>query len=303
MALMNKHTKALCILMAGLLLGATTAQSIANPRVYEAGARNKASSNQAVGELFYQLQIMQEEMATLRGTVEELQNEVSRLKSQRLEDYKGLDKRIRGLSGATNLNAATLNTTTSNTTTSNTATPNTTNTNSSQSNAFQPSVTSSTGAGEIAGTVAATTGVASAASAPEAKVKPPVVKMDEKTQYRTAYGLVRAKKFKEAKLALKQYLSDYPAGRYTPNGMYWLAELHLVDKEYPQAMELFNGVASQYKSHRKTPDARFKVAKIHHDKGEKAQAKQMLTAIVSDYSPEKVSAAKLASNFLKKHYP
>lgn len=283
MILTNRLVKALNILVVGLAATLFSIQSMAAPRVYEAGSRNTGSSNQAMGELFYQLQIMQEEMATLRGTVEELQNEVTRLKSQRLKDYKGLDGRIRALSGGTAGSLSQVSGSAANTETATTV--NTTIASASNS--------------------AAQAGQAINTKAPLVKpdVKPPIVKIDEKTQYRTAYGLVRAKKFKEAKSALQAYLTDYPNGNYTPNGMYWLAELHLIDKEYPQAIKLFNSVASNYKSHRKTPDARFKLAKIHHEQGEKTKAKQMLTSIIAEYSPEQVSAAKLASNFLKKHYP
>lgn len=283
MILTHKYMTALMVMAVSLAMSLLSAQSIGAPRVYEAGASNNGSSNQAVGELFYQLQIMQEEMSVLRGTVEELQNEIARLKSERLKDYKGLDKRIRELSTGTNPAGSSV-----------------------QSNTVSSQVANT---GGMTGTAAVNTSVitpesaAATGSNSKASVTPPVVKIDEKTQYRTAYGLVRAKKFKEAKSALQEYLKDYPSGRYTPNGMYWLAELHLVDKEYSQAITLFSGIATQYKSHRKTPDARFKLAKIHHNQGEKDKAKQILTSIVAEYSPEKVSAAKLASNFLKKHYP
>lgn len=53
----------------------------------------------AQGELFMQLQQMQEEVARLRGMVEEQQNEIQRLKQEGLERYQDLDRRIAG--GAT----------------------------------------------------------------------------------------------------------------------------------------------------------------------------------------------------------
>lgn len=51
------------------------------------------------GELFYQLQVLQQEVLELRGIVEEQMYELKRLKQQRLDDYVDLDKRIAALSG------------------------------------------------------------------------------------------------------------------------------------------------------------------------------------------------------------
>ncbi|WP_137820242.1 MULTISPECIES: tol-pal system protein YbgF [unclassified Pseudomonas] len=53
----------------------------------------------AQGELFMQLQQLQEEVARLRGMVEEQQNEIQRLKQEGLERYQDLDRRLAG--GAT----------------------------------------------------------------------------------------------------------------------------------------------------------------------------------------------------------
>ena len=57
----------------------------------ETGAQAPAS---AQGMLFNQLQQMQQELAQLRGMVEEQQNEIQRLKQEGLERYQDLDQRI-----------------------------------------------------------------------------------------------------------------------------------------------------------------------------------------------------------------
>ncbi len=48
------------------------------------------------GELFMQLQQMQDELARLRGTLEEQQNQIQQLKQESLERYQDLDRRISG---------------------------------------------------------------------------------------------------------------------------------------------------------------------------------------------------------------
>ena len=59
--------------------------------------RQAASANpNPQAELFYQLQVLQQEVLELRGLVEEQAHELKRLKQQRHDDYMDLDRRISG---------------------------------------------------------------------------------------------------------------------------------------------------------------------------------------------------------------
>lgn len=59
-----------------------------------AGGAATAAPTSAQGELFLQLQQLQEEVARLRGTLEEQQYEIQRLKQEGLERYQDLDSRL-----------------------------------------------------------------------------------------------------------------------------------------------------------------------------------------------------------------
>ena len=61
------------------------------------GAQAPAS---AQGMLFNQLQQMQQEIAQLRGMLEEQQNEIQRLKQESLERYQDLDQRLSSGAGS-----------------------------------------------------------------------------------------------------------------------------------------------------------------------------------------------------------
>jgi len=63
-----------------------------------AGGAATAAPTSAQGELFLQLQQLQEEVARLRGTLEEQQYEIQRLKQESLERYQDLDGRLAGAS-------------------------------------------------------------------------------------------------------------------------------------------------------------------------------------------------------------
>ena len=80
--------------------GATTAP------VYSAPAQTRRTQPQPAqaaasgsGELFYQLQLLQDEVMKLRGIVEEQGEQLRQLRQQRLDDYISLDKRIGALGG------------------------------------------------------------------------------------------------------------------------------------------------------------------------------------------------------------
>jgi len=56
-----------------------------------------SASAQQNAEMYYQLQLLQQEVQTLRGIVEQQSHELKRLKQQRLDDYLELDRRLSAL--------------------------------------------------------------------------------------------------------------------------------------------------------------------------------------------------------------
>jgi len=75
---------------------------------YAGGGATAPSSAQ--GMLFMQLQQMQEEIAQLRGMLEEQQNQIQRLQQEGLERYQDLDRRLSSGSSAGNQPAPSSNT-------------------------------------------------------------------------------------------------------------------------------------------------------------------------------------------------
>ncbi|WIO73379.1 tol-pal system protein YbgF [Porticoccaceae bacterium LTM1] len=54
------------------------------------------AANQQAGELYYQMQVLQEEVRQLRGMIEEMSYEMKQLKQRQMDDYMDLDRRISG---------------------------------------------------------------------------------------------------------------------------------------------------------------------------------------------------------------
>jgi tol-pal system protein YbgF len=205
------------------------------------------------GELFYQLQLLQQEVMQLRGLVEEQGYQLQKLKKQGMERYIDLDSRVAALSKS-------------------------------------PQAASS----------------ASSQTAPVKPVTEPsqVVQAGEKEAYNKAYKLVTEKQFESALASFRQFLVDYPAGRYAPNSYYWMGELYQVvnPQDLESARQAFMQLLEQFPEHAKVPDAMYKLGKVYFMKGNKEQARHWLEKVMVEHGGSGSSAPDKASQFLKANF-
>ncbi|MGY2238702.1 tol-pal system protein YbgF [Pseudomonas gingeri] len=197
----------------------------------------------AQGELFNQLQRMQEQLAQQQGVIEVLQNDVARMKQENLERYQDLDRRI-GSGGAPA--------------------------------AAAPDNSSS------GGDVNATAGAAPAAQAPAASSEPgdPA---KEKLYYDAAFDLIKAKDFDKASQAFSAFLRKYPNSQYAGNAQYWLGEVNLAKGDLQGAGQAFAKVSQLYPKHAKVPDSLYKLADVERRLGHTDKVKGILQQVVSQY--------------------
>ena len=222
--------------------------------VVQATGAGTQTGGQDLGNLFYQLQQLQQEVMMLNGKVEEQAHELRNLKEQSLERYVDLDKRIAG--GAAAVSAAPASNTTA----------------------------------VAAKPASGNSNVAEQAGEGEA--------------YRSAYALVRTQKFNDATSAFKQFLRDYPAGKYAPNAHYWLGELYLVMQpaDLESSRQAFTLLLSQYPDNSKAPDAMYKLGKVYFLKGNREKAREYLDRVISQYGSTSSSAVKLSKEFIDENY-
>ncbi len=214
----------------------------------------------AQGELFMQLQQMQEEIARLRGMVEVQQNDIQRLKQEGLERYQELDRRIgSGVAPAP----------------------------SSQPDNSQ----ASGGSINAAGSPAAPAGQAAAGTEPGDPAK-------EKLYYEAAFDLIKAKDFDKASQAFAAFLRKYPNSQYAGNAQYWLGEVNLAKGDLQGAGQAFAKVSQQYPKHAKVPDSLYKLADVERRLGHADRVKGILQQVVTQYPG--TSAAQLAQRDLQR---
>lgn len=222
-----------------------------------AGASAPASAN---GQLFMQLQQMQDQISRQQGIIEELQNDVSRMKQENLERYQDLDRRI----GSGTAPAAT------------------------------PDNSSTGGASNAA------TGAAAGASAaqPPAASSEPGDPAKEKLYYDAAFDLIKQKDFDKASQAFNAFLRKYPNSQYAGNAQYWLGEVNLAKGDLAGAGQAFAKVSQLYPQHSKVPDSLYKLADVERRQGHTDKVKGILQQVITQYPG--TSAAQLAQRDLQK---
>lgn len=214
----------------------------------------------AQGELFNQLQSMQEQISRQQGIIEVLQNDVARMKQESLERYQDLDRRIgSGVAPA--------------------ATPD----------------NSSTGGDLNAPGAAAGAGAGAAASAAGSEPADPA---KEKLYYDAAFDLIKAKDFDKASQAFAAFLRKYPNSQYAGNAQYWLGEVNLAKGDLQGAGQAFAKVSQLYPKHNKVPDSLYKLADVERRLGHPDKVKGILQQVVSQFPG--TSAAQLAQRDLQK---
>jgi tol-pal system protein YbgF len=223
------------------------------------------------GNLYLQIQRLQEEVMRLNGKLEEQAYEINTLKEQSLQRYMDLDKRLGG-AGAT-------------------APP------------------ASGPAAQTTNPAAATGAINAAAplSAPAATTgaTPGVEQPGEADAYRAAYALVTpGRQFDQAVIAFQQFLQRYPDGVYAANAHYWLGELYLVKSppDLEASRQSFALLLSQYPDSSKAPDALFKLGKVQFLKGNREKAREYLDLVITQYEGTNNAVVQLARDFIAQNY-
>lgn len=106
---------------------------------------------------------------------------------------------------------------------------------------------------------------------------------EEQVSYLAAYELIKNKQFNEALVAMQTFVNTYPQGGYTANAYYWLGELYLIKKQYPQAIQNFDIVLKQFPSSTKKADCSLKIAYALAASGQTAAAKKRLQEVIQNY--------------------
>ena len=242
----------------------------------QAASQNNAQANI---ETLNRLNALQQEVASLRGLVEQLQNENAQLKQAAREQYIDLDSRLGRLEGGSAPAAGTA------------ATPA-----GADGGAPTPAETPAAPVDAAPGTAApaAPRGVVAdvATGAPV-----PADPAGERPMYDSAFQALRDGEYAEASRRFQAYLEAYPAGTLAPNAWYWLGESYYVTQNYDVALTAFESLLQAFPDSAKAPDALLKLGYCQFELGRAPQGEATLRDVIARFPGS--DAARLAQSRLR----
>ena len=229
--------------------------------------QSTAATSALVGEepLFYQIQVLQQEVRQLSGLVEEQSRLIQKLQQNQRIQYIDLDRRVAALApnrpapGPKPLPDI------------------------DRQSAVDADVAGSESSLLDRGTTEATV---------QAEPEPTT----EREAYARAIRWMRSKRFAESTVAFEKLIVDYPNGQYTPNAFYWLGELHLASSNIEPARQNFVQVIRLYPDHQKVPDALYKLGVLYFQLGDESESRRYLTQVQTDFPQS--SAGALAKRYM-----
>lgn len=188
-------------------------------------------------EQFYQLQVLKDEVRTLRGTVEELSYQLQQIKQLQMDDYLDLDRRLIAL-GKSNPN---------------------------------PVIVDSASSELINGQQSLLVEESMQFPVDETPTVP-ATQENMEADYLAASLLLKERDFDGAVEAFKLHILQFPESPYSANAHYWLGEIYEFQGNQDLALDSFHAVVDNYANHNKSMDAHYKLGKLYHKQGDEDKA-------------------------------
>lgn len=133
---------------------------------------------------------------------------------------------------------------------------------------------------------------AAAQNPPAAPARPVAGGKGEEAAYKTALKAVLSGRSAEGITRFREFLQQYPQGRYAANAEYWIGECLYAQGKYKDALAQFQAVNASYPRHHKNADALLKAGMCLNRLGDKPGAAQKYKTLLADFPNSE--AARLA---------
>jgi tol-pal system protein YbgF len=215
------------------------------------------TGNPAIFEVLEQLRLMQTEISELRELAEQQEHQMSLLTKRQRSLYQDMDRRLLeleagGASGSglparpnSGLNSGIVN---------------------AQINSV-PDITGESGSGIVA---------------PGASVDA-TAEANEKAAYTRAFNILKEGNYTLAITTFREFLQNFPSGKYADNSQYWLGEAIYATRDYKTALAEFNKILTDYQDSPKRKDAEIKIGFTYYELKNWAAARQALEGVVQNY--------------------
>ena len=224
------------------------------------------SASQASVEQLNRLNQLQSEVASLRGLVEQLQNEIEQLKQRGRDQYVDIDTRLQRLEGGGAGPAA-------------------------------PTAPRTPPRADVGTEMPGATEPAAAVPGPGSAPAAPGNPADEAAAYGAAFDRLRAGDYVASARGFHAFLEQYPNASLAPNAWYWLGESYYVTQNYELAAQSFDTVLRHFPDSNKASDALLKLGYAKLELGDRGEGERVLQMVIDRYPGS--DNARLAENRLR----
>lgn len=258
-------------------------------------------------EMLQQIELLQQEVAKLRGEIEVNNHVIDQMKNRQRDLYTDIDRRLQSIEGPANENqSAAGNTTNSNPPLETlgqvetvTPPPNKTQvetlaltleeTDSQTQEAQTPNLQAE------ATTEAVTINETTAKPEPGKSTESDAVQIQ--AEYQQAFKLLKQSQYDQAIKAFDTFLQAHPENQYSDNAQYWMAEALYVKRQYEDAIKEYSNLVSNYPESQKVPHGLLKIGYSYQELGKADEAKLWYTDVKQRFPG--TTASRLANDRLK----
>ncbi|GAB4300914.1 MAG: tol-pal system protein YbgF [Thiohalomonadaceae bacterium] len=234
--------------------------------------------SQALVDMALRLDRLEQEIQQLRGQMEEQTHTLGELRQRQRDLYLDIDRRLSRLEREGGMTAPQA--------------------------AVAPPVPASVPAAASAPAVAppvapVPTAAPAPATAPVAAAPVSTANADkEREAYQRAFDQLRDLRYEQAIAAFRNFLQEYPDGRYGHIAQYWIGEANYAQRNFKQAVVDYRTLLQRYPKSPKLAEAMLKIGYSQYELGDKAEARKILTELARLY-PDTTEAGQ-ANAFLQK---
>jgi tol-pal system protein YbgF len=105
----------------------------------------------------------------------------------------------------------------------------------------------------------------------------------ENRAFETAYGFYRAESYREAALAFRDFLRQYPQSVHEANVYYWLGNANFLSREYAGSFAAYKHLLGKYPDHPRAPEAMLNMAECQLSLKKKTAARSTLKNLISQF--------------------
>ncbi len=113
----------------------------------------------------------------------------------------------------------------------------------------------------------------------------------EKRDFDAAFALFRAGDFAKSQKALFDFIQRYPGSGYSPSALYWLGNVQYSNRDYKEAIINFRSMISKNPDHMRAPEAMLSIANCQLEMKDAKGAKKTLEELMNAYPKSEAAFA------------